>query len=79
LPRLVSITVSQTTGPAVRDGVITTLTVTVALYAYVVDVSVNTVSQYTIGTGGELSAISPPTASTGAAPRSVAVDPTGRY
>src|SRR6202011_4611787 len=49
-------------------------------YAYVANYSfTNSVSQYTIGAGGALSAMSPATAGGGAPPYSVTVDPTGRY
>jgi DNA-binding beta-propeller fold protein YncE len=37
------------------------------------------VSQYTIGAGGGLSAMTPAMVGTGIAPTSVTVDPTGRY
>jgi DNA-binding beta-propeller fold protein YncE len=37
------------------------------------------VSQYTIGAGGALTAMTPATVGTGVTPYSVTVDPTGRY
>jgi 6-phosphogluconolactonase (cycloisomerase 2 family) len=50
-----------------------------ALYAYVVNNGDNTVSQYTIGTGGVLAPMSTPTVMTGTFPESITVDPTGHY
>ncbi len=44
-------------------------------FAFVADVFGNTVSQYTIGAGGVLTPLSPPTVSTGIEPHSVTVDP----
>ena len=55
-----------------------TLTATAAPeYAFAANQSDNTVSQYTIGAGGALTAIG--TAATGNEPNAVAVDPSGRY
>ena len=49
------------------------------LYAYVANYSSNTVSQYTIGTGGALTAMSTATVTAGYGPFSVAVDPFSKY
>src|SRR5712692_7675100 len=48
-------------------------------FAYVANFSDNTVSQYTIGTGGALNAMTPATAAAGVNPISVTVDPSARY
>jgi 6-phosphogluconolactonase (cycloisomerase 2 family) len=48
-------------------------------YAYVADVENGTVSQYTIGSGGALTAPNPPTVGAGVGPSSIALDPTYRY
>ena len=46
-------------------------------WAYVANQGSNTVSQYRIGTTGVLTPLSPPTVSTGFAPSSVTVHPSG--
>jgi len=48
-------------------------------YAYVANVNASTVSEYTIGTGGALTPMTPATVTTGTSPVSVTVDPTGKY
>jgi len=50
-----------------------------AQYAYVANSADNTVSQYTVGAGGDLTPMSPPTVTTGTAPQSVIVDATGSF
>jgi 6-phosphogluconolactonase len=55
------------------------LTVTVTVYAYASNFDDGTVSQYVIGTGGALSALSPATVAAGTKPFSVSVEPTGQY
>jgi DNA-binding beta-propeller fold protein YncE len=72
-PASVSASVGTVTSPSL------TLTVTIAQYAYVANESDNTVSQYSIGAGGALSAMTPAMVGTGSLPYSVTVDPTGRY
>ncbi len=69
----VSASVGTVTSPSL------TLTVTIAQYAYVANHGDSTVSQYTIGAGGALSALTPATVVAGLYPYSVTVDPTGRY
>jgi 6-phosphogluconolactonase len=48
-------------------------------FAYVANVNTNTVSQYAIGLGGALTALSPATVPGGSAPALVAVDPSGHF
>jgi DNA-binding beta-propeller fold protein YncE len=48
-------------------------------YAYVANSSSNTVSQYSIGSDGTLTALATPTVVTGFGPASVTVDPSGKY
>ena len=55
------------------------LTVTIARYAYVTNLSDSTVSQYTIDALGALSAMTPATVAAEQTSISVTVDPTGRY
>ena len=61
----VSASVGTVTSPSLP------LTVTIAQYAYVANESDNTVSQYTIGAGGALSAMTPATVGAGLLPFSV--------
>ena len=53
--------------------------IAVPKYAYVANKSSNSVSQFTIGTDGKLSPMTPASVLTGTAPVSVAVDASGRY
>ncbi len=48
-------------------------------YAYVANANSNTVSQYTVGAGGTISAMTTATIPAGTTPYSVTVDPTGKY
>jgi len=48
-------------------------------YTYVANDGDGTVSQYSIGAAGALTALNPATAAAGADPESIVVDPTGRY
>lgn len=48
-------------------------------YVYVANSSANTVAQFTIGSNGALSPMSPVSVATDAAPQSLTVDPTGKY
>src|SRR6266568_5692951 len=48
-------------------------------YAYVANANSNTLSQYTIGAQGALTAMSPATVAAGTGPASVTVDPSGKY
>ncbi|MBV9345804.1 MAG: Ig-like domain-containing protein, partial [Gammaproteobacteria bacterium] len=68
-------TVGATLGPVSSPPV--SLTTTVARYAYVA--SFDAVYQYSIDARGALSPMTPAKVAAGAAPYSVAVDPTGRY
>lgn len=57
-----------------------TLTVSAGVqYAYVTDNGDDTVSQYSVGAGGALSALSPATVASGVGPDAICVDPTGSY
>ncbi len=74
------------TGPASASasmGTVTSpslpLSVTIALYAYASNVTGSTVSQYTVGADGTLSAMTPATVAAGSYPYRLSVDPTGRY
>ena len=48
-------------------------------YAYVANSNGNTISQYTVGAGGALTAMAAPTVATGSGPLSVNVHPRGNY
>lgn len=48
-------------------------------YAYVANHDSNTVSQYTVGSTGALTAMTPATVATGVRPYDVTVDPSGKY
>ena len=48
-------------------------------YAYVANSASNTVSQYTIGADGSLTAMTPATVATGFYPIFITIDPTGKY
>jgi len=48
-------------------------------YVYVMNSIANVVSQYTIGAGGALSAMSPPTVATGTTPGNITLDASGSY
>src|ERR1039458_9536551 len=72
-----SVSVSASVGTVTSPSL--TLTVTIAQYAYVTNGADSTVSQYTIGADGGLTAMTPATVAAGLYPYSVTVDPTGRY
>jgi 6-phosphogluconolactonase len=63
-------------GPAITA---VTLTVNATVYAYATNFDAGTVSQYTIGPMGVLSALTPTTVAAGASPFSVSVELTGQY
>jgi 6-phosphogluconolactonase len=67
---------TYTGGPAITA---VTLTVNATVYAYASNFDDGTVSQYVIGSGGALSALSPATVAAGTKPFSVSVEPTGQY
>ena len=48
-------------------------------YVYVANIDDTTVSQFSVGPGGALSALAPATVGAGSNPTSVTVDQTGRY
>lgn len=74
-------TVSNGTGVGLAANVanVAVACVNRAYVAYVANSSGDTVSQYRIGIGGLLTALSPASVATGLYPGSVTVDPTGRY
>src|SRR5258708_40302814 len=51
----------------------------VPLYAYAANEGDNSVSEYTLGSDGSLAPMSTAAAATGSGPRSLAVDPSGRF
>ncbi|MFO1217394.1 MAG: beta-propeller fold lactonase family protein [Burkholderiaceae bacterium] len=82
-PTALNCSVSNGSGSNVTANVTTVIVSCRTVYAYVVNfgdgVSTgNTISQYTVGVGGALSALGTPVA-TGVGPRSIAVDPKGRF
>jgi 6-phosphogluconolactonase (cycloisomerase 2 family) len=71
-----TITGTYAGGPAITSVM---LTVNTTVYAYASNFDDGTVSQYVIGSGGALSALSPATVAAGTKPFSVSVEPTGQY
>jgi 6-phosphogluconolactonase (cycloisomerase 2 family) len=79
-PTTVTPTVATQNGPVAITVTKGTAPITYTpKFAYVANAGGNTVSQYTIGANGALSAMAPATVAAGAAPVSVTVDPSGRY
>jgi 6-phosphogluconolactonase (cycloisomerase 2 family) len=74
-------TVTSASGSDVTANVTSVAVVcaTPAQYAYVVNQGSNSISQFAIGTSGNLTALATATVPTGRSPQSVAVDPTHRF